>query len=272
MRPFVYDYQNYRAYLKDLIKWWGGQDRKYSLRWISKRLGFSSPAMLSMSLAGQRTLSAEKLSLLIEILKVLPDEGEYLRLIYDIDGCEDDRERERLETLKKTRYEGGLFQDLGPEAFEVYGKWFLPAIRELVAVANFKPDPFWIASQLGITPIEARDGLITLIRIGMVTINGKQYERSSPSLQPKSPPALVMDYTKTHIERSQKALSLERKHRYANSLTLAVSKATFARIPDILARLIAEVDMLAETDPERDDVAQLNVQFYSMTELARLKT
>lgn len=41
--------------------------------------------MLSMSLAGQRTLSAEKLSLLIEILKVLPDEGEYLRPIYDID-------------------------------------------------------------------------------------------------------------------------------------------------------------------------------------------
>jgi uncharacterized protein (TIGR02147 family) len=271
MRPFIFEYENYRDYLRDMMKWWSNQDDKYSLRWFSKRLGFSSPSMLSMSLSGLRTLQIEKLIVLTDALKLLADEVEYLRILYDLEQCNDERERERINTIKRNRFQGGAFKDLDPRAFELYAFWYLPAIRELVAFPDFKADPFWISGALGITPIEARDGFMTLMRIGQVVVDDGRYIRSTPSVQPQSPPGLVLEYTKTHIRKSADLFALDRSNRYANTLTIAISKETFEKIPEILARVIAEVDSLAEKDMARTDVAQLNVQFYSMTGLAEIE-
>jgi uncharacterized protein (TIGR02147 family) len=271
MRPFVFDYENYREFLRDMIKWWSSEDEKYSLRWFSRRLGFSSPSMLSMSLSGQRTLPVEKLTPLTDALRLLADEAEYLRIMYEIEHCKDDRERERLQSVRRDRFEGGAFHDVDPQSYELYASWHLPAIREMVAFPDFKADPFWLSERLGITPIEARDGLLTLLRIGQVKVENGRYIRSSPSVQPQNPPDLVIEYTKKHIKKSGAIFDIDRQDRYVNTLTVAVSKETFDKIPAILSRVIAEIDSLAEKDSARTDLAQVNVQFYSVTSMAKME-
>jgi uncharacterized protein (TIGR02147 family) len=271
MRPYVFEFENYRDFLREMLKWWASQDEKYSLRWFSKRLGFSSPSMLSMALSGQRKLPLEKLTLLADALHLLTDEVDYLRIIYDIDHCGDERERERLMSIKRNHFQGGAFNDLSPDSAELYDHWYLPAIRELVALQDFKADPFWISTKLGISPIEARDGLITLMRIGLVVGVKGRYERAVPSIQPKIPPASMMNYTKFHIRKSVDMLALSRNNRYANTLTVAVSQKTLAKIPEILSRVIAEIDSLAEQDNSRVDLIQVNVQFYSVSEFAKIE-
>jgi uncharacterized protein (TIGR02147 family) len=271
MRPYVYEYESHRDYLRDLLKWMSIQESKYSLRWLSKRIGFSSPSMLSMSLSGKRTLPLDKLVLAMAALKLLPDEIEYMRAIYEIETCDDPLEIKRLKDQKRIKFHDGLFLDLPPEASEVYSAWYLPALREMIILEGFKADPFWMASQLGISPVEARDGMMTLIRIGMVRANNGRYERSIPSIQPKIPPQLITEYTKIHIDRSKNIFGIDRKSRYANTLTLAVSKSGKKQIRKILARLISEIDTLAETDDTREDLVQLNLQFYSLIDFANLK-
>lgn len=268
MRPDVRKYDNYRHFLKDHMVWMCGEDRKYSLRWIAQRAGFSSPSMLSMVVSGQRALPRERIAGLAEVLKLLPDEAEYLRLIFELEHCEDPKEKKRLETILLKDHKGGLFCDPEDDGYEVFSQWYLPAMRELVELKDFRADPFWIAGKLQITPIEARDGLTTLLRIGMVDVKDGKYRRSQPSIQPTTSmsKAKMDQFNKAMSERATTAIGLTKDHRYFNCLTVAVSQETFRRIPEILARLIAEVDMLAESDAKRDEVAQLNVQFFSLTE------
>lgn len=276
MRPDIRKYEDYRLFLREYMQWMARENRKYSLRWVADRAGFTSPSMLSMVLSGQRSLPRDKLPGLVAALKLLSDEADYLRLIFEMQQTDDPKERARLEKQVIQDHRGGLFQDPSEEGYEVFKKWYLPAIRELVALKNFRSDPFWIAGQLGITPFEARDGLALLLRTGLVSSDGGVFCRSVPSVQPRNamPKGLIDDFNRQFAERGGDAVSLPRDHRYFNALTIAVSKSAFAKIPEILARLISEIDMLAESDPERDDVAVLNVQFYSLTaeQTARVTT
>jgi uncharacterized protein (TIGR02147 family) len=207
--------------------------------------------------------------LLVDALHLLADEVEFLRIIYDLELCQDDRERERLMTIRRNRFGGGPFQNIDTLAPEYFSSWYLPALRELVAVADFKPDPFWISMKLGITPMEARDGLLTQLRIGQIIIENGVYKRAINSVQPVTPPAVVRDYVRNHIVKSSEIFDIDRNRRYANALTVAVSQEVFDKIPEILARVIAEVDSLAEAVEHRTDLVQLNVQFYSLLDLAQ---
>ena len=114
---------------------------------------------------------------------------------------------------------------------------------------------------------EARDGLEVLMKTGLLSYEHGAYKRSVPSGQPRTPVSKVKmdEFNRQFAERAQGAISLPKEKRYFNALTIAVSKSTFDRIPEILSRLISEVDMLAESEPDRHDVAVLNVQFYSLT-------
>lgn len=274
MRPDIRHFEDYRIYLRVYLQWLGEQDKKFSLRWVAKRAEFASPSMLSMILSGQRILPREKISTLVAALKLLPDEEEYLRLIYELQHAEDPKEKSRLAKVLQQNHRGGFFQDPDEAGYEVFTKWYLPAMRELVAVKDFRNDPFWIASKLGITPFEARDGLRILVKTGLIAFEDGTYVRRVPSVQPSKPNSKVRidEFNRQFAERALDAISLPSEKLYFNALTVAVSKSTFKKIPEILARLIAEVDMLAESESDRDDVAVLNVQFYSLTCNQTIKT
>ncbi len=267
MRPDIRKFEDYRLFLREYIQWMGSDNRKYSLRWVAERAGFSSPSMLSMVISGQRALPRDKVAGLTTALKLLSDEADCFRLVFEMQQTDDPKERSRLEKQMIQDHRGGLFQDPSEDGYEVFKKWYLPAIRELVALKHFRCDPFWIAGQLGITPFEARDGLALLLEAGLVRDDKGVFSRSVPSVQPRGPmpKGLIDEFNRQYASRGSEAISLPRDQRYFNALTIAVSKAAFAKIPEILSRLIAEVDMLAEADPNRDDVAVLNVQFYSLT-------
>lgn len=155
MRPDIRGYQDFRLYLRAMIQWLGEQDRKYSLRWLAQRAGFSTPSMFSMILSGKRELSKDKISSLCMALKLLSDEESQFRLLVDLATCENKKDEDRIKNSLR-QYHGGLFQDPNEEGYEVFSKWYMPAIRELVAVQGFRGDPFWIAGKIGITPIEAK--------------------------------------------------------------------------------------------------------------------
>tara|TARA_B100001750_G_scaffold243523_1_gene258955 strand:+ start:1308 stop:1913 length:606 start_codon:yes stop_codon:yes gene_type:complete len=63
------------------------------------------------------------------------------------------------------RYRSG--HELEVAQADYHSKWYLPAIRELVAREGFDDDPEWIASRLR-PRIDAAEGLALLLRIGLL--------------------------------------------------------------------------------------------------------
>jgi uncharacterized protein (TIGR02147 family) len=270
MRPDVRTYDQYRSFLSDYIAWMGQEDKRFSLRWIAQRAGFTSPSTLSMVINGKRALPRNKLTALADALKLLPDEIERFRLLFEMDLCDDQAQRTRIQDqLRRDQH----FEDISLDGYEIYEHWYLPIIREMVELQDFKADPFWIAGKIGITPMEARDALFKLIQIGMIKQQESKLERSTPSLQPKQisdkAKARVQSYNRQLTQISQDAASWPTESRYFNSLTVSISKKTLDRIPELIRRLIIEIDQLAESDSTRDDVIQINVQMLNVTDVNR---
>lgn len=271
MRPDAFEYNNYRLYLRAYLAWMAETDRKYSLRWLAKKVGFASPSLLSMMMSGQRSIAKDKLLLVCEAFKLTQTETDYIRLIFDLENADSQNERARIANEICLKFKGGLFKNPEADEWEIYSAWYLPVIRELVALSTFRADPFWIATHVGISPIEAEAALTTLLRIGLVRTDGKTFSRSEPSFQPKSPPPTtqIENFTVSMHSEGLLAVKLPREARYLDTLTVACSKYTFTKIKEVLARVIVEVDMLAESDSEREELAQLNIQFFSLIENAK---
>ena len=52
--PNIFDYMDYRLFLKDQLEYLQSRDRKFSQRWVAKRAGFKAPQLLSMIVQGHR--------------------------------------------------------------------------------------------------------------------------------------------------------------------------------------------------------------------------
>ena len=73
----IYQYTDYRDYLKDRLAELKAQDRKYSLRFLAKKLGLSSNSHLKMVMDGDHNLSLELGRKLADFLNLRKQETDF---------------------------------------------------------------------------------------------------------------------------------------------------------------------------------------------------
>ncbi len=157
------------------------------------------------------------------------------------------------------------------ELFTYLSHWYYPAIREMVARADFDEDPTWVARQLvpRIEVEQAADALALLIWLGLVqrSIDGR-LERGDPRLTTGAEVTslAVANYHGQMIERAAAAVEdLPPEVRDISAVTFCVRwhqvDALKERLAEFRAALVEEFD--AEDDP--DVVYQLNLQLFPLT-------
>jgi uncharacterized protein (TIGR02147 family) len=156
---------------------------------------------------------------------------------------------------------------------DYYDHWYTPAIRELAAREDFVADPKWIAKQLlpRITESEARQGLATLQKLGMlrVTKAGK-LKPAEPLVSTGSGPLghQVVAYHRAMLERASDALDLiPRDEREVSSLTLCVSQEKLLELKQRVREFRKELLQTAETDNRPERVVQLNFQLFPLSRM-----
>lgn len=266
--PDIFNYLDYRSFLKDRISYLQNKNKKYSQRWIAQKAGLKSPQLISMILSGQRSLSATNAQLLSVALDLSEREEEYFLLIVDLAHLENSEKQMELVSKIKTHFKNGLFKEIPDEGLEYIRKWYYPAYRELVALKTFRDDPEKVAPSLGISAdqvIEARD---LLLQLGFLEFKDGKLQRTQPSLHAPDyvSPVVMAHYHLQMLEKSFNALSLPREHRYFDNLTIALPKKLLPEMQEMIRRWIRELDLLAESYPQKDEVYQLNLQFFSLTQ------
>lgn len=74
----LYQYSDYRSYLKDLIEFRREKGLPVSNRWFSQKMGINSNAWLTYILQGKRNLNNDTMRQLISILKFNVTEGRFV--------------------------------------------------------------------------------------------------------------------------------------------------------------------------------------------------
>ena len=166
----------------------------------------------------------------------------------------------------------GEMQQLANDAASVIADWYHYAILELTRLHHFKPDTRWIARVLGITPDLVNLALSRLTRLGLLEMvdRNRWIDKSGDAT------TSLADFsaaTVRHLSEQMRrvmlgALGTVPATSYEHSsTTLAMSTDRLPTVRERIARFRRELIDLLEQDAIRNDVYQLEINFFPVTTL-----
>lgn len=268
----VFSYLDYREFLKARFARLKKTVR-ITHRSLAKKAGFSSPNFFKLVIEGQRNLSESSIEKIGKALDLEPGEIEFFAQLVRFNQAKRVEEKEAIyEQLKLLRRDLPL-RRLEHSQYEYFGQWYAVAIRELIALKDFREDPEWIAAKLGnrVTATQARRALALLERLGLICRDpkGRLLPQQAPLSTGNEVASLAAYRFHRHmIDQAKRALSeTPASHRDISSITLAVSKENCERIKQKIRQFRKEILAMSEEGTDAEVLYQMNIQFFNLTEL-----
>jgi len=271
-RPNIFEYDNYRVYLKAFYSWSKSQNPKFSFRFFSRIAGFQSPSFLKHVMEGERNLSPESIEKFVKALKLNKEEGDFFKNLVHFNQSTSIAERQRFssEILKSKSY-----RKMHPLK-EVQGKcvsyWYFSPIRELVGMPGFKEDPAWISKKLvpPISPMQAQRALDALIKSELLIRDdhGKlmQADRFIGTLD------AVISSSQAHchkelIKKAGESIDcVPREKREIGAVTLRLSAKNINKIKEMIQNLRDVIVSEASRELDPDMIYQWNFQLFPLAD------
>jgi len=227
--PDIFQYHDYRLYLKDVYEEQKVRNTHYSFLFMAKRAGFSSPNFLQLIMQGKRNLSHESILKISRFLKLNKAEAEFFENLVHFNQSRTDEERNTYYARLSAQKQYLAIRKIEKVHYEYFSQWYHAAIRELVLLSEFQEDPAWIAQQLHpLSPQEAATSLTLLQELGFIVRDKSGKLTQQDRFIDSGDDILSLAVANYHRAMITKALeSIEGtspERREINALTFAVSK------------------------------------------------
>ncbi len=266
----VFQYLDYRAFLRD---WYAGVNRAgrtFSYRAFARRAALKSPNYLKLVIDGSRNLSKPMAERFGRACGLDDEALSYFVDLVSFNQANTQLERNqgyaRLTSFRKYRQAHKL--DLAHAAY--HSAWFIPAIRELAASRAFSENPEWIGAQM-MPPIsagEARRALDVLFELGMLARTDGKIVQSDTlvSTGPETRGLHITSFHQVMVERAIASIDIVApEERDISSLTLNVGEDGLRRIKARIQRFRRELLDLSELEDDPRRVIQVNFQLFPLS-------
>jgi uncharacterized protein (TIGR02147 family) len=267
MERMHYYQQRIQASLSERIE----RNPRYSLRAFAKILGLQ-PSALSQIISGKRFPSSKLASRLFSVLNLSPlEEQEFLKSLAQAKvGAGLKRVSPQLRNLLSQKAVPAATKDISLDLFRTMAEWYSSAILELTYLKGFKSDAQWIATQLGITVLEASTAIQRMLELELLQLVDGRLQKTNEQL-------VTADRhltTKAHKNRQKKILeksidSLQNDpiaKRNHTAMTFAINSK---KIPEAKARIekfMNEMTLFLE-EGEQDHVYEMTVNLFPLQKL-----
>lgn len=265
----IYNFSDYREFLKDRYRQLKETDPLFSFRYFSKQAGFGSPNYLKLVMDGKRNLSQEAIAKFAKGLRLDNHESEYFRYMVECNQCENVHKRQVYEA--KLMYLRELFKvkTLIPELYDYYHEWYHSAIRELVKKAPLKNDPAIIGASLvpSISSEEAASSIALLQKLKFVqtTNDGTLMTVESTDIDAESAAMGQKIHYEQMAELAAQSLYTQGPDTQDfESVTISLPAEKVIELRQRIQELIQTVAGEHSATPG-DSVYQLNVQLFALT-------
>lgn len=272
MEPNVFEYTNYRKFLKDSYNHLKKTKEKFSYRWFAARAGFSSSSFLYLIIEGDRNLSKDYVPKFSEVLGLTKKERQYFDALVSFNQAKSpEAKKYYLELMYNLRkYKAGT--PLADGQYEYLSRWYHPVIRELISMPDFREDPEWIKERLlgKVTPRQVEDAIETLLQIGLLKRN------ASGHLEPATANIVTEDevmntaalaFHQQMIAFANEIMStLDAGKREVSGITMALSQKQFMEIKIRIKEFENEIASYLVNNPDTPDkVYQLHYMLFPLT-------
>ena len=264
----IFEYGDFRSYLRDFHDSPHSRCSKFSWRAISKRAKINNPNFLRQVMLGEKNLGERNIGAVGKAIGFLGAELEYwTKLVHFCQAPDgDQKERYRLELLQMR---GSVRSREISEGFdEYYSRWYIPAIRELVTLFDFKDDYALLARSLtpSICEDEARLAVRLLAKHHFIRRNSKglweETDRALRSGSPRQRASLVRYHREMLSKASQSITKWKKNSRFIAGMTVGVSKTCYRMILTETKKFKTRIETLVHNDSQSDTVMQIALQIF----------
>lgn len=230
----IFEYQNYRLYLKDYYSEQKQTKKYFSYRYFSSKAGINASAFLYYVIENKRNLTKNSIAKISKAMGHSREDGEYFENLVFFNQAKT--------IAEKTMYYSKIVElrkpieiaEIDKDRYEFYSKWYHSVIREIVTFFDFGDDFERLATFVvpNITDKEAEHSITLLERLGFVERddNGLYHQTSNLiSARPEQPQAFIIE--RFQMEMLQMAMQaydrFGHKERMSASTTFSISSETF---------------------------------------------
>jgi uncharacterized protein (TIGR02147 family) len=259
----IYQYLDYAKWLTDAYKYRKAESSVFSHRYIAQRLGLKSSGYILYVMQGKRKLTESMAIGLAQLFKLNKPQTDYFLQLMRYAHARSSNEKQfhfqRLITLRRKNV-----KTVEPQQYRFYEKWYIPVIRELIAITDFSGDFATLAAMItpSITPNEAREAITLLAELGMIDRDEEGVYRKSSAVVSTGDvwqSVVIHEHQKELIQRGREALdTVPKELRDISNLTITASQETLELISQRIAHLRAEILEIARLEKNPDRVLQCN--------------
>lgn len=272
-RPDIFDYLDYRAFLRDMFNYKKEKNQYFSYRAFSGRAGFSSPNFLKLVITDQRNLTNASVGKIAKGFDLKKQERDFFENLVFMNqaSSHDDKNHYYTKMMSANGYLKS--HKIDKSSYEYFSKWYYPAIREIAIFGNRNSTPEEMAKLLNpnITLKEAENALNLLLELELLRKDKaglwKQVDKVV-STGPEVKSLVIANYHKEMIKLGIE--SLERHpsdKRDISGVTLSVKKEKITEIKKRIVAFRKELLKLACEDENSDQVVQINIQAFPLTKI-----
>jgi uncharacterized protein (TIGR02147 family) len=266
----IFNYTDYRIFLNDLFIYHKNIDPKYSHRFIAKEVEASSTGWFSDILKSRINCTPRFVIKLANLFKLTDKQKEYFELLvlYNQAGSIEEKHTYFKKMLSFTSIKCKL---VFADQFTFYSKWYIPAIRELLSIYEFRDNYKELSQKLcpAITIKEAKEAIDVLLSCTLIERNDKGFYKPCDSTLEKDASTntvLWATYMSENISLSMEAIyRFKKEERDISALTLLFSKKGFEIAREKIKELRKTLLKLSEMDTDRTIVYQTNLQLFPLS-------
>jgi uncharacterized protein (TIGR02147 family) len=262
------NYHSYSEFLREEFAQRRELNSSYSLRAFARDLKMS-PAALSLVLSKKKGISLAKATFVAKKLKLNDELSSWFCASVGANHSRSAVERKKFEKkLQSTTKPIKQFDELNLEYFKVISDWHHFAILELTYLKNFKSEPKWCATQLGITEQEVTSSVERLVKLGLLQIKEKRWIDTfkflaTPNDIPSHP---LKKYNSQLINKSLSAIQEQSvSEREIASHVISIDATRMNEFKNKIRSFLKDFEVTAANSEEKNSVYCLSVQFFNLT-------
>jgi|WetSurMetagenome_2_1015567.scaffolds.fasta_scaffold30548_2 uncharacterized protein (TIGR02147 family) len=180
----LFDYLNYRCFLKDYFKEQKVKNPYYSYKYIANKAGLKSKSFIHEVVAGKKNLSKTSLFALGKALDLNAKAFAYFENLVAFNQAENDEQKNHFFKKLMEHNKRTVSRLISKDQYDYFSGWHHSTIRELIGMFDVKDDYALLGQLLrpSISSREARESVELLERLGLIHKTGNRFRITHKSI------------------------------------------------------------------------------------------
>jgi uncharacterized protein (TIGR02147 family) len=270
----IYEYDDYRVFLRDYFEIKKKESKSFSQRNFTNKIGFKAHNFCTLVINGDRNLSAASIQKLIRGLGLRGKSATFFENLVYLNQASTLADKEYFFQKIKRAGKTAEFYRVNKDQFFFYEKWYYPVLRELMVLSPWNGDYSLLAKMVRppIHPSEAKEAVERIVATNMVSQGADgAYSLNHEFVSSENVPILIKEKARRDVllKGIETIDSIEPSEKYAAYSTVTMSKKLYGEVRSMLDEVREKILSSVADDKKPDEIYEVVFQVFPVSNMTK---